>query len=145
MDAIYISKIIINECLDKNIGLSITKLHKLLYIIYGVYLVIENKRLFEELPCCFRYGPLFKSVQKEYKNNDLRLTGRYDINANTDEALNIIVSKVISSFGKSSGTVLSKWSHRDSSAWSEAYKDNKYWGNDIKEEYIKKEFNAILG
>lgn len=145
MDALYVAKIIINKCYEDKIDLTITKLHKLLYVIYGAYLVIKEEKLFEELPACFRYGPIFKSVQKEYKNNSLQLNKKYDINTIRSEILDIIISKILSTFGKSSGTALSKWSHREGSAWSEAYKDDKYWGNDIKEEYIRKEFNTILG
>lgn len=148
MDALYVAKIIINkyyEDEENKIDLTITKLHKLLYVIYGAYLVIKDEKLFEELPACFRYGPIFKSVQKEYKSNNLQLNKKYDINMTHNEILNIIISKILSTFGKYSGTALSKWSHREGSAWREAYKDNEYWGNDIKEEYIIKEFNTMLG
>ncbi|TXJ39330.1 Panacea domain-containing protein [Brachyspira aalborgi] len=146
MDALYVAKIIINKCYEDKIDLTITKLHKLLYVIYGAYLVIKEKKLFEELPACFRYGPIFKSVQKEYKSDNLKLDKKYNIDTITcDNILDIIISKILDTFGKSSGTALSKWSHREGSAWNEAYKDDKYWGNDIKEEYIRKEFNTILG
>lgn len=153
MDALYVAKIIINKCLDKgNINLSITKLHKLLYIVYGTYLVLKGKPLFDnedDKPACFEHGPLFKSVQREYKKGLLNLKNKYsnieDGNINIEDILINIINQAIDRFGSYSAIDLSNWTHRDGSAWSKAEKkDNYNWGNIIKDNYIKQEFKTIV-
>ena len=154
MDAVSLSKIIIKKCNDKNIPISITKLHKLLYIVYGTYLIIENKSLFDNdednCPSCFEYGPLFKSVQREYKNGNINFEDKNfeDKNLedkNLEDKVLPIVDVVISKFGAYSARALSDWSHRKGSAWDKAEKEDKYrWGNIIKDEYIKDEFKNIV-
>ena len=53
-----------NIIFEKNNGN--TKLNKLLYIVYGVYLSIYNKSILTEKPKCFPYGPVFPRVFKKY-------------------------------------------------------------------------------
>lgn len=151
MDALYVAKIIINKCSDKeNFNLSITKLHKLLYIVYGTYLVLKGKTLFDnedDKPACFEHGPLFKSVQREYKKGLLNLKNKYnDIEDNDVEDILInIINQAIDRFGSYSAIDLSNWTHRDGSAWSKAEKEDSYnWGNIIKDNYIKQEFKTIV-
>lgn len=45
---IDIARLLINKCIEKNITLNITKLHKYLYIIYGSYLHIHKKQVSTE-------------------------------------------------------------------------------------------------
>lgn len=152
MNALQVAKIIINKCLDKqNINLSITKLHKLLYIVYGTYLVLKGKPLFDnedDKPACFEHGPLFKSVQRAYKKGLLDLKNKHSDIENTDiedDTLMDIILQAIDIFGDYSAINLSNWTHRDGSAWSKAEKEDRYsWGNTIKDNHIKQEFKAIV-
>ena len=150
MDALYLAKIIINKCSDKeNSNLSITKLHKLFYIVYGTYLVLKGKPLFdneEDKPACFEHWPIFKSVQREYKKGLLRLKEKYnDIEYGNEDTLINIINQAIDKFGGYSVIDLSNWTHGDGSAWSKAEKEDNYnWGNIIKDNYIKKEFKTIV-
>ena len=149
MDAVVLSKIIIKKCNDKNIPMSITKLHKLLYIIYGTYLIVENKPLFnndvDNCPSCFEHGPLFKSVQREYKNGNIDFKDQKIEDGSINKDILCIIDIVIKEFGAYSATALSNWSHRKGSAWDRAEKEDKNkWGNIIKDEYIKDEFKNIV-
>lgn len=149
MDAVVLSKIIIKKCNDKNIPMSITKLHKLLYIVYGTYLIVKKKPLFnndvDNCPSCFEHGPLFKSVQREYKNGNIDFEDKKFEDSSIDSNILNIIDIVIKEFGAYSARALSNWSHRKGSAWDRAEKeDEDRWGNIIKDEYIKDEFKNIV-
>lgn len=135
---------IINKCKEKDIvDINITKLHKLLYIVYGTYLYVYNRRLFDELPAHFQYGPIFKSLQQEYKQGLFRLEVR-ESEVSDDGNLDIVIDKVLNTFGKFSANKLSSWSHRAGSAWARTDEESDFWGDDIKEEYIKDEFSHLV-
>lgn len=143
---IDLARFVINKSLDKGIEFNITKLHKFLYIIYGTYLVKKNTPVSSESPSCFEYGPIFKSVQRDYKKNILNIREKNDFpdELNNDTFLNNVVESVINTFGKYSAIALSNWTHRENSAWSKAEKESDYWGNDIPDEYIKEEFKRVV-
>lgn len=138
---------ILNKCVDKNItDISITKLHKLLYIVYGTYLYVHKKQLFGELPAYFQYGPIFKSLQKAYKKEEFELKGGKHIGVGEldDKNLNVVIDKVLDYFGKYSAQQLSNWSHRDGSAWAKVDKISDRWGVYIDSNLIKEEFSKLV-
>lgn len=146
-NAIKIANAIIDKCRQKGINdINITKLHKLLYIIYGTYLYVHDSKLFDELPAYFQYGPIFKSLQKAYKKEEFELQGYKDVDDDvlTNPKLNEVIDKVLDTFGKYSAQQLSNWSHRDGSAWSKVDKMSDFWGVDIDDELIKGEFAKIV-
>lgn len=146
MKAIDVAKAIINECSTMGIPVTITKLHKLLYIVYGVYLIAKEKPLFneeEDKPACYQYGPIFRSIQREYKRKNLDFNNSY--NQDVDDFISDIIKIVLDNFGSYSAKALSNWSHREGSAWAKAEKEDKrYWGNLIKDEYIRDEFKDMV-
>lgn len=146
-NAIKIANTIIEKCRQKGINdINITKLHKLLYIVYGTYLYVHKSKLFDELPAYFQYGPIFKSLQKAYKKNEFVLQGNRDNDENTlkNDDVNEVIDKVLDTFGKYSAQQLSNWSHRDGSAWSKVDKMSDFWGVDIDEDLIRGEFAKIV-
>ena len=139
-NALKIANAIIEKCYKKEINdISITKLHKLLYIVYGAYFYFNDNKLFDELPAYFQYGPIFKK-------HEFVLQGQREIGAEVvnDNDLNIMIDKVLDTFGKYSAQQLSNWSHRDGSAWSKVDKMSDFWGVDIDEDLIKGEFAKIV-
>lgn len=113
--------------------------------MYGTYLYIYNKKIFFELPACYQYGPVFKSLQFNYKNNSGILQNSTDnIKYDIDKNIIDVINKVIRTFGKYSSVSLSNWTKRSSGAWSKTNNKTKYWGEDIKEELIKQEFSNII-
>ena len=56
--------------------MNITKLHKLLYIVYGVHLSEKETPLFNEEPLCLPYGPVFDSLYEVYKYKDIDLNNK---------------------------------------------------------------------
>lgn len=146
-NALKIANAIIEKCRQKGINdINITKLHKLLYIVYGTYLYVHNSKLFDELPAYFPYGPIFKSLQKAYKKNELALKGERNIDTDilNNDDLNEVIDKVLDTFGKYSAQKLSNWSHRDGSAWSKVDKISDFWGVEIDDDLIRGEFAKIV-
>ena len=143
---IDLARFVINKSIEKRIELNITKLHKFLYIIYGTYLVKKDTPVSSESPSCFRYGPIFKSVQRDYKKNILNIEEKYNFidELNNDTFLNAVVESVLNAFGNFSAISLSNWTHRENSAWSKAEKESDYWGNEIPDEYIREEFKRVV-
>ena len=102
-NALKIANAIIEKCYKKEINdISITKLHKLLYIVYGAYFYVNDNKLFDELPAYFQYGPIFKSLQIAYKKHEFVLQGQREIGAEVvnDNNLYIMIDKVLYSFPK---------------------------------------------
>lgn len=146
-NALKIADAIIEKCRQKEINdINITKLHKLLYIVYGTYLYVHNRKLFDELPAYFQYGPIFKSLQKAYKKDELALKGERNVELDVldNNDLNEVIDKVLDTFGKYSAQQLSNWSHRDGSAWSKVDKISDFWGVDINPDFIKAEFSKLV-
>lgn len=142
--AIDIAKAIITEIKNQDSYINITKLQKLLYIVYGVYLVEENQELFNEEPLCLPFGPVFDSVLQSYKQNELELQDVSNSSCNIDENIQNTIERVVRGFGTYDARTLSEWSHRKGSAWYYANNESNIWGNQIKKEYIKAEFIPIV-
>ena len=66
MNAIDLSKYIINKCNDDNCPITNLKLSKMLYYIYGWYYAKFNKRLFKECFAAWKLGPVVTDVYFEY-------------------------------------------------------------------------------
>lgn len=78
-NTLKIANAIIEKCYKKEINdISVTKLYKLLYIVYGTYIYVNDNKLFDELPAYFQYSPIFKSLQIAYKKHESVLQGQRD-------------------------------------------------------------------
>ena len=126
--------------------LNITKLHKLLYVVYGVYLSVERITLFKEKPLCLPYGPVFESLNNEYKCNNIDFTISSEDTTDVEDHEKIIkiINEVITTFGEHSARTLSIWSHRNDGAWYKAKKATPIWGNPLDKDDIMKEFDTIV-
>ena len=126
-----------NIIFEKNNGN--TKLNKLLYIVYGVYLSIYNKSILTEKPKCFPYGPVFPRVFKKY----IKLESQ---KLNLEKNLENIIQEVIKKFGNWKAGELSAWSHEDGSPWQIIFKksNNKY-GSELNDNDIIQYFkNKVI-
>lgn len=143
---IDIARLLINICIDKNITLTITKLNKYLYIIYGSYLHTYKRQVSTEPPSCFQTGPIFKTIQRDYKKGILDFDKKYDlINLiEKDECLKDIIDKVLSYFSKYTAEELTDWTMREGFAWQKASDTSDYWGNEIPDSYIEKDFKKFI-
>lgn len=140
-----IARLVISKALEKKLNLNITRLHKYLYIIYGTYLVKYNEVISSEKPSCFETGPLFKTIQRDYKKNILNLNKNYEniSKIKKDTRLNFVIDSILNHFKKYSASILANWTMMKGNAWDKAEKTSDFWGNDLNDD-IKKDFKKVL-
>lgn len=133
---------------EKNLEINMTKLQKLLYIVYGTYLSLFNKRLINEHPQAWPYGPVFPLTRNALLNKDLSAISPSIINKDKmecDDDLKSVMEIIIRTFGKYNATSLVKWSHQPGSPWDRVVnRDGFSWGAQIPDEYIKEYFDSII-
>ena len=145
MTAIQVAQMIIYKAKQNNISLNNTKLQKLLYIVYGIYLVKTRKPLFKEEPLYLPYGPVFDSVYQEYKGQDIVCQKNRTFIEDRVYDLNNIIDITLENFGKFSANTLSEWSHRTDSAWGNINTDHyECWGTPLNIVDIHEEFEKIV-
>ena len=145
MNSLDLAKYIVTKCHDKTKDITITKVHKLLYITYGSYLYEKNKPLFlnfTDKPYCYPYGPLFIKVQEYNYNTKDFIKNKYIIEVDKD--IKRIINEVVNNYGDLKSGKLSSWSHREGSAWDRVVKEKGINYNVINDEYIKEEFIEIF-
>ena len=135
------------------------KLQKLLYFAYGLHLVLFEKPLFEdEYFEAWQYGPVLRSVYKEFKNfgkdNPIAINYRIFVIEDGDQFIDIIPpisdEKKIKSllyaclyYGSKTAWQLVDILHDGkNSAWNEVYEKGK--NNIIPLDKIKNEFSSEI-
>ena len=144
-----VAKYILSKALEENIFINITKLQKLLYISYGVYLAVKNERLTDESPKAWPYGPVFPTTREKLLKINL---STYDILQDEDckeickdKEIQELVASVLKTFGHWSAGQLTEWSHSNGSPWDLTTRSENFkWNQPIDDEYIKFYFSKIL-
>lgn len=130
------------------LGINMTKLQKLLYIVYGTYLALKGDRLVNEHPQAWPYGPVFPTVRNKLLKKDMTSISFDDLRFHEikkDVYLGNVIRLVLDSFGNKNATTLTVWSHQEGSPWSRVSSQEGFtWGMIIPDEYIKEYFNSIL-
>lgn len=133
---------------SRKLGLNMTKLQKLLYIAYGTYLALKNKRLTNEHPQAWPYGPVFPTTRNKLIKKDLSLINQNSPeidNIKDDKEMQSLIRLVLDGFGDKNATTLSVWSHQPGSPWDRVSSQEGFkWGERIPDEYIQEYFNSIL-
>jgi uncharacterized phage-associated protein len=134
---------------SRKIYINITKIQKLLYIAYGMCLAIYDKRLVNEHPQAWPYGPVFPTT----RNKLLKVEVLSDIDINDpalaeiirDKETNSLMEVIFSTFGKRTASFLSEWSHKPGSPWDQTCNLPDFrWGNIIPDAFIQPYFKSIL-
>jgi len=119
-----------------------TKLQKLLFILHGYYLATTGKKLINEQPRAWPFGPVFPDVHKY-----VDYTMVYDLNApmfaaiHSDMALREAIDKIIDTYARYSARQLSRWSHMRGSPWERTTQQPGFkWSLPIDDIYIKEYF-----
>lgn len=132
---------------DRKFGINITKVQKLLYIIYGVYLRIYSSRLINEHPQAWPYGPVFPTTRNRLLKKDLSQVTMSDVpdELKKDSELLDIINFVLNRFSTWNAGQLSEWSHSEGSPWDlTTQKENFEWGDPIDDELIIEYFTEIV-
>ena len=126
-----------------------TKLQKLLYILYGGYLVNTDQRLLNETPQAWPYGPVFPRCRKHIAG--MNNVGYADIDSDAykeirdDSLVSSLIDGLLRTFGQWSAQALSEWSHKEGSPWAVAFFTNgQEYGVGITDESIKSYFKTIM-
>lgn len=125
-------------------GINMTKLQKLLYITYGVYLAVKGQRLTNEHPQAWPYGPVFPTTRNKLLKMDMDSIGMSD-DIRPDEEVRACVKLVFDSYGKLNASSLSEWSHKEGSPWDlTVSKEGFRWGDTIPDDYIYDYFKGMI-
>ncbi len=128
----------------KKVVLNKTQVNKLLFMCYGTYLALVGKKLFEEAPKAWPFGPVFPKVYKTFDRKEMPILisdeNIKQFNSNLP-ALNICCA-VIDRYSHVSAYDLSTWSHQEGSPWYKTvYSESPIvWNKVIEDDIIKKFF-----
>ena len=128
--------------------INLTKIQKLLYIVYGAYLRLHGERIVDEHPQAWPYGPVFPNTRKVLlKVEDLSTITIEDVDENVrnDETLKSIITFVFDEFAKYTAGELTEWSHAEGSPWDKTTKRKGFeWGDCISDYDILDYFKQII-
>jgi uncharacterized phage-associated protein len=140
----YIAAYLNDKCADVNM----TKIQKLTYIAYGLYLAVIGERLIDEHPQAWPYGPVFpttRNVLLKVDLNSIRLDDSDLQEISGDKEVNSLIVLVYNTFGKWTAAALSEWSHKEGSPWEKTVSTAGFkWGGKIEDEHIKSYFEKII-
>lgn len=144
-DSVIGAKLLLALAYQKDKVLNVTKVQKMLYIIYGYFLAKENYIIFTETPKAWPYGPVFPRTRNKvdfgrvYKITDDDIQNIYENSEIVD-----VFDKVIDKYAKFTASQLSDWSHMEGGAWDRTTKQDGFdWNKEIPNEYIKDYFSNI--
>lgn len=143
-NSVVLARYIASYANANNFGINMTKLQKLLYITYGVYLAVKGERLTNEHPQAWPYGPVFPTTRTKLLKCCLDDIINFEDITITDE-IKSCVKLVFNSFGSYNASFLSAWSHKLNSPWDKTVNQIGFkWGNTIPDEYILPYFKTLL-
>lgn len=146
-NSVEVAKYIAAKANEEKFGINMTKMQKLLYIVYGVYLRVYEIRLTNEHPQAWPYGPVFPTTRNKLLKEDLYGISMNDVSdeLKKDKTLKTIIDFVFGKFGTWNAGQLSEWSHRDGSPWFYTTKtDNFKWGMQIQDYLIYDYFKKLV-
>lgn len=132
---------------ERRVSINMTKIQKLLYITYGVFLRVYRERLLNEHPQAWPYGPVFPTTRNRLLKLDLYSITAQDVpqEVRTDAQLQEIIAFVFASFGGWNAGQLSEWSHRQGSPWEKTTnREGFVWGGAISDDLIYDYFAKIV-
>lgn len=130
------------------VSINLTKTQKLLYIAYGANLILHKKRLCNEHPQAWPYGPVFPTTRNKLLKSDLdsiSMESPLLSEVKNDANLNDLVQFVFSGFGNRTAGQLVAWSHSPNSPWDETTHLNNFkWGMEIPDAFIYSYFSNLI-
>lgn len=147
-NSVTVAKFVVAYAHKECITINMTKLQKLLYIAYGLYLAVKNSRLLNEHPQAWPYGPVFPTTRNKLLKLDLTNISLDDPEfkeIKADNEIESLLNLVFKSFGKLSANQLSEWSHQSGSPWEETVSSPEFnWGKRIDDDMIQSYFSKMI-
>jgi uncharacterized phage-associated protein len=143
-DSIEAAKFLRARAFEKKRSLNVTKVQKLLFIVYGFYQATRNHRIFNETPRAWPYGPVFPRTRKnEIFDNMFNAVDFPQMNA--DRTFVNVIDATLDAFGGHTATQLSEWSHSPGSPWEKTTQAKNFrWDDEIPDEYILQFFKGFI-
>ena len=133
-DSVDIAKALLWKAQQCGKEMTITKLHKILYITYGLFLANFGSRLVDEHPKAWPYGPVFPRVNKKVKVSESVSDSEY---SELPKEIQLGIDKAVTTFGDWSAVRLTEWSHDPIGPWALTRKlDDSKWGSIIDDRLI---------
>ena len=146
--SIELAKYIIAYANKNMYAINMTKLQKLLYIVYGTSLAIYNERIIDEHPQAWPYGPVFPTTRNKLLKEvfeEITFDDADVVRIKDDTRTKQIVAAVFRAFGRYNAGTLSAWSHQPNSPWERTtLKDGFKWGDRIDDESIRVYFDSNI-
>lgn len=147
-DSVTVAKFIIAKANERGYLVNMTKVQKLLYIAYGIFLAVKGERLTDEHPQAWPFGPVFPRTRNKLLKADFYgiVLGNPDLlHISSDMEADSLVNSVFRSFGEWSASQLSEWSHSEGSPWERTVSSEGFkWGDRIPDEYIGSYFKSRI-
>lgn len=147
-NSVAVAKYIAATANERRISINITKIQKLLYIAYGIFLAVRDTRLTNEYPEAWPYGPVFPTTRTRLLKVDLYSISKKDVELKPleeDQDFNSLIDLVFRVFGSWSAGQLTAWSHGDGTPWNKTTKmPHFHWGDTIPDEYIRPYFASMI-
>lgn len=144
-DSVLVAEYLRAVAFSKKINLNVTKVQKLLYILYGYFLSKHNRVIINESPKAWPYGPVFPRTRNEVKFDSIvELTDSKFEALKEDEQLVDAVKHVVDKYAGYSAGQLSGWSHSENGPWDKTLKANDLkWNSVIEDKLIKDYFSSL--
>jgi len=147
-NSVLMARYIVAISNSRKVAINMTKLQKLLFIAYGLYLAVSNARLVNEHPQAWPYGPVFPSTRNKLLKVNMAsivLTSEEFSELGGDGELQDLLELVFKSFGDWSAMRLTRWSHMEGSAWEQTVlREGFKWGDRIEDADIQDYFQSII-
>lgn len=144
-DSVLIAEYLRAVAYSKKLNLNVTKVQKLLYILYGLFLKKYDRLIINETPKAWPYGPVFPNTREKVNYDKVP-----DINdpcfdtIKHDDTLLKEVAYVIENYAQYSAGQLSSWSHSKDGPWDKTtHLPNFKWNYPIGNNLIKSYFKSI--
>lgn len=140
-DSVVFGNYLVSLAASRGKILNMTKLQKIMFIIYGYYLTKEHK-IISENPQAWPFGPVFPRIHKKVDYTKLvDLDDPSFDEIKEDVELVSLVERIIDAYAIYSATQLSNWSHMKGSPWDKTKNlDDFKWSKEIPDQYISEYF-----
>lgn len=143
-NSVVLAKYIVAYANEHHFGINMTKVQKLLYIAYGIYLAVKNSRLTDEHPQAWPYGPVFPATRNHLLRTPFSIY-TFDNTECADAEVVSLIGLVFRTYGDWNAYSLSAWSHKTGSPWDRAVSSADFrWGSQIPDEYIRDYFRNLI-
>lgn len=145
-DSIEVAKYMMALANQKGMVLNVTKVQKLLFIVYGFFLAKHNRVIMEEQPKAWPYGPVFPRARKQIDYGKIiSIDYEYIATAKKDIDLTDFLNQLLVDVGELSALALTEWSHKKDGPWYRTTKQKGFkWNDPIPDEYIKEYFTVFF-